>query len=228
MRDHREGFTLLEMLTATAMTAVLAGSLYASLYVAFKAKESAMRSVESPRACQVAFEMLRRDIASAVVPRGLLAGPMVGTNALDLADGEGDTLSLHTVATDVETSFGEGDIRLVEYFCQPGEDAGGSTLVRAVTTNLLSTREVEPVQEVVCRGVRAFSLRYFDGTAWQDSWDSTTRDNVLPTAVEVTLELKEPPAESQGQTGYRMTRVLLVPCGQPILEEATATAGGAS
>ncbi len=228
MRDHRGGFTLLEILMATAMTAVLAGSLYASLYIAFRAKESAMRSVESPRASQAAFEMLRQDIASAVVPTGLLAGPFVGANATVSPDSEGDTLSLHTVSADVETSFGEGDIRLVEYFCQVDEDANGSTLIRAVTTNLLSTRQVEPVQEVVCRGVKEFHLRYFDGTAWQDSWDSTTRNNVLPTAVEVTLELKEPTAKSQDQSGYRMTRVLLVPCGQAVPDETTDTAGGTS
>ena len=38
-------------------------------------------------------------------------------------------------------------------------------LVRRVTTNLLSQVQVEPQEEVLCRGVRALNFRYFDGTA---------------------------------------------------------------
>ena len=48
-RRHARAFTLLELLVATAMTAILAGSLYATLHVAFKARRSAMEVVEPAR-----------------------------------------------------------------------------------------------------------------------------------------------------------------------------------
>ena len=91
---------------------------------------------------------------------------------------------------------------------------GGNDLVRQVTTNLLATGEVEPIQETICRGVKAFGVRYYDGTAWQETWDSTTQGKILPLAVEVTLELDEPSPSSASGTGYRMTRVFVVPCGR--------------
>ena len=48
-------FTLLEMLVATAMVAVLAGSLYASLSIAFKARRSALAVVEPVRKVEIAL-----------------------------------------------------------------------------------------------------------------------------------------------------------------------------
>jgi hypothetical protein len=214
------------MLASTAMVAVLAGSLYAGLHIAFKAKDSAMRSVESVRKCEAAISLLKEDIQSAAGPNGLLAGPFTGGKASVGFASQGDTLSFYAAATDIEADTGVGDIKMVEFFCQPADDSSGNVIVRQVTTNLLALRTAEPIQETICRGVKAFTLRYFDGSAWQDVWDSTTQGNVLPTAVEVTIELNEPAISSRGDAGYRMTRVLLIPCGQAAAN--TASTGASS
>jgi hypothetical protein len=97
--------------------------------------------------------------------------------------------------------------------------------VRLITTNLRPPRAVEPVREVLCRGVFALNLRYFNGSEWADNWDSTTEDNTLPCAVEVTIQLddaqKGDPARqgdavaSPAVGGYRVSKVFLVPCSPP-------------
>jgi hypothetical protein len=196
------------------MTAILAGSLYASLYIAFKARDTGLRSLESVRKCEAAISLLKEDIASAAGPNGLLAGPFVGQRAADLAGDQGDSLTFCATATDSEADTGMGDIRKVEFACEASDDGRGVTLVRRVTANLLSPRTVEPRQETICRGVRSFQLRYFDGSAWQDTWDSTTQGNILPVAVEVTIEVDETAASSGSDAGYRVCRVVPVPCGQ--------------
>jgi hypothetical protein len=111
---------------------------------------------------------------------------------------------------------------------QPGQSAGGaiqSALVRRITTNLLAPTTPDPQQEVICRGVRTFTLRFFDGTAWQDTWDSTTvgttQSNVLPQAVEVTIELEG----ERNQPGPKATRVVLIPCAIGPAPTAAATGG---
>jgi hypothetical protein len=72
-------------------------------------------------------------------------------------------------------------------------------------------------EEVLCRNVRAFSLRYFDGYTWQESWDSTTLDNALPLAVAMTLELDDPanPAPAGMKVpGRAVTRVFPLACAK--------------
>jgi type II secretion system protein J len=205
-------FTLLELLAATAMTAVLAGSLYATLHVAFKARRSATESVDCARRGELAMQLLRADIESAVVPKGILAGGFLGEDATERAGRASDALMLHCTADGGRAAEGAGDIRMVELACEPDEDGEGMVLLRSINQNLLATTVQEPVEEVVCRGVASFNLRYFDGVDWQDAWDSAAYDNALPRAVEVTLEF--PPTGDAGtdEAGRLLRRVFRIPC----------------
>ena len=206
-------FTLLEMLVATAMTAVLAGSLYATLHVAFKARRSAIETVEQVRAPALAVELLRGDIESAVVPKGILAGEFLGEDATSGTGRPSDVLVLHCTADGAQATEGAGDIRMVEFACEADDEGNGMVLLRRVTLNLLTTKVEEPVEEVICRRVRSFDLKYFDGMDWQDSWDSAALDNALPLAVEVTLEFTGDSAtDTPGEGVYQVSRVLQVPC----------------
>jgi hypothetical protein len=69
-------------------------------------------------------------------------------------------------------------------------------------------------------GVRAFTVKYYDGSAWQDNWDSTVQNNVLPKAVEVTIEFKG----AAGDADWQTSRVLLIPCGQN--NDVSTSSGG--
>jgi type II secretion system protein J len=211
-RRQPAGFTLLELLVATGMTAVLAGSLYATLHTAFKARRSAFAAVEQMRKAEMALELIRADIESAVVPKDILAGAFVGE---DTADGTGrpsDVLALHCAADGALNKEGIGDIRMVEFACEADEEGEGLLLLRRVSVHLLATRVEEPDEEVLCRGVRSFDLRYFDGLDWLESWDSAMQDNALPLAIEVTLELLDEDDEGTTEGGYFSCRVFRVPC----------------
>ena len=117
---------------------------------------------------------------------------------------------------------GAGEVRMVELLLVPSPS--GNILVRRVTTNLLSQTTQTPYDEVVCRGVRSFNLRYFDGSTWQDSWDSTLMENHCPTAVEVSIELQRGTGEAIKVTPCM--RVFLISCSG--LLSATTTTPAAS
>jgi type II secretion system protein J len=231
----RRAFTLLEVLVATLLTALLVGSLYASLSTAFKARRSALAANGPVRKTCIALELISEDLRSAVIPNTVTAGVTSGQAGLVLAgafqgqdaqgdgDRDADTLVFHSVANSPEPAELIGDIKKVELACEPAADGLSQNLVRRVTTNLLAPVVPEPQTEILCRGVRAFNLRYFDGSDWLDTWDSTTINNALPLAIEVTLQLDPEPAQAASQAGYLATRVLLVPCG--IDSSATTTAG---
>jgi len=222
-RATARAFTLLEVLVATALVAVLAGSLYASLSIAFRARRSALAATDPVRKAQLAVELLGEDLRCAVVPSGVFAGPFVGQDGQDDRGHDSDALMLYTTTSSPEPAEGVGDVKYVELGCEPSDDGKTQVLVRLITTNLRPPRAVEPVREVLCRGVFALNLRYFSGSQWADNWDSTTEDNTLPCAVEVTLQLDDarqgdPPwrgdaVASPAVGGYRVSKVFLVPCG---------------
>jgi len=210
------GFTLLEMLVAVAIMAVLAGSLYATLHIAFRARRSAMTTVENVRKLEVALDILRADIQAAVIPAGILAGAFLGEPGTGATGQTADSILLHATASATMPEIGTGDIHMVEFACEEDPDGSGLLLLRRVTTNLLAPTTPDPDEETLCRGIRSFAIRYFDGIDWLDTWDSTTQDNQLPAAVEVTLTLV-PEDDPEGVTdaaakGYYTSRVFLVPC----------------
>lgn len=209
---QRRAFTLLELLVATGMTAILAGSLYATLHIAFRARRSALSAVEYVRKAEWALELIRGDIESTVVPRGILAGAFVGEDAADSTGRPSDVLMLHCTADASRATEGTGDIRMVEFACSADADGEGMILLRRVTLHLLATKVEEPAEEALCRGVRSFNLRYFDGTEWLDGWDAGMQGNELPLAMEVTLELVPELPASTDERGYWSSRVFRLPC----------------
>ena len=212
--DRRQsvGFSLLEVLVAMSMIAVLAGSFYATLHTAFKARGSAARAVEPVRQIELALELLRDDLQSAMIPRGLLAGEFTGEDLVDTEGRPGDSVLVHCALGAAEHANSGGDIRKVELVCETSEETGAMLLVRYVTGNLLATAAEEPRREVICRDIEAFDVRYFDGADWQESWDSIVQGDVLPLAVEVTIQLPADPDASDGLDGYAATRAFLIPC----------------
>ena len=187
------GFTLLELLVALAMVAVLAGSLYVTLQIAFRAQKTSEASMVEARTIDLAMEFLRTDLQNALPPNGVLAGNFV--DSAGTGNSAGTDLTFFSTADSPQHVDGNGEIKQVELTIDTPDGNGGSTgkdscLVQKITRNLLAPVAVAPDEEVICRGVTAFSCRYFDGQNWQTTWDSSQEDNVLPAAVEVTLQLQ--------------------------------------
>jgi hypothetical protein len=225
-------------LVALAVVGVIAAAFYASLRIGFRARDSARRAVEPIQRADIAIDFLRRDIESALPPTGTLAGVFVGV----AGQGDGGARSddvLFCAAVSGPPAAMATDVRQVEYVVLT--DHNQQVLLRRVTSNLLSpTTPLVPDDEPLCRGVRSFSVRYYDGSDWYDAWDSTQpasniaplQSQALPQAVQVTLEL-EPAASASGggasaaqapggAAAVTVTRLIPLPCAVP----ASSTTGG--
>jgi type II secretion system protein J len=220
---RRSGFTLLELIVAMAMVAILSMSLYASIRVGFHAKASAEAAVEPARIADVAMSILRDDIQNAMPPNGVLAGSFVSLDQRDDRNNDGDDLSFFTTADSPTHVSGNGEIKNVELTIVRPNNSDDHVLLRRVTRNLLSQVQANPDEEVICRHVMGFNLRFWDGTAWVDSWDSTTENNTLPAAVEVTLDLEPFNADDKP---HRFIRVFPLSCSTVSSDTASSTGGG--
>ena len=215
MRRAAHGFTMLELLVAITLMALLAGSLYGSMFVGMKAHRSATSAVEPARTAALALELLRQDFDAALPPNGVLAGAFIGIDGV----GESDSLSFFSAANNDGSSG--SDIRKVDLTVATIADELHPVLIRQITTNLLASDETLVREQVLCRNVKFFDMRYYDGLYWLDTWDSTGQDNTLPVAVEVTLEfiLKQEPQDLAERT-YRVTRIFKLACGTPLQGDA--------
>ena len=164
------------------------------------------------------MEIVRGDLESAMPPKGVLSIAFLGQAGLEM---QGTTAvefyalpqQISPVETD-PTTF--GSVGRVQLLVRPTKTGGGE-LVRQVSQNLLAPAELPPSEEVLCRNVSAFTMRFYDGSQWHEEWDSSQFDDTLPMAVEVMLALAPP-----NVAPYGITRTFFLPCR----DEAALLTGG--
>jgi len=239
----RRGFTLLELILAMSLAAMLSVTMYASMTIAYRARRTAEAAVQPIRAATMAIDLVGQDLQSVLPPNGILRGPFVGTQQAGNGATRADIVDFYCLGEDAppaeQTNPLDQGMRQVELAVRT--DVDPPVLVRRVTRNLLSTNQVAPDEEVLCRGVRSLTLRYSDGTAWYDAWDSTKVEDTLPVAIEMTLEVQKDPSRPVAQAApapvgqatasdvYRITRVMLMGCAQPVdASEADMSSSGTS
>jgi len=223
---RRGGFTLLELVVALLMVAILAGSLYLSLMSAFKAKTSAEKAIEPSRTAELAMEFIRNDLENALVPHDpstftsefqYLSGTFEGTDNTNSGADAGD-LTFYSTADMRDHQTANGEIKEVELTLEVPNGTTQRCPVRKCSRNLLSETTVTPDEEILCRGVVGFSLRYFDGSNWDTEWDSTAEDNTLPAAVEVTMTLDRGTPQEPHLLKY--VRVFPMACSTAVFDSA--------
>lgn len=220
----RGGFTLLELIVAMAMIAIVAASLYAALAIAFKARRSARAQTEVVGSAMIALDVVEQEFRSAVPPEGTLTAPFVGSMQR-IGLGSIATVSFCTMGRDPVAIDESGNVN--PFFDSPrwvelsavstGDDL---TLIRRIQRNLLTESAFEVEEEPLITGLASFEVRYFDGYEWLEEWDSELQGGVMPQAVKISLEFDQP-APSDPERNYRLRQVIPLPVGrEPELPDA--------
>ena len=212
----RHGFTLLELLIALGVVSIIMAALFSGLRIVNRAKTNTEAAVAPIQRIDIVLSFLQRDLESALPPSGTLASLFQGTVG---QNNSGDLLFDAAVDAPPQVSM-QTDIRQVEYSVI--SDGSDHLLVRNVTSNLLAPVQPDPDQEIICRGVRSFTVQYYDGSQWTDTWDSTMLQNALPIAVQITLDFD---GTGPSAAPLHITRLIQLPC---YAAPQTASGGGAS
>jgi type II secretion system protein J len=209
---NRRGFTLLELLLASAISALMALVIYSAMVTGFKARNSAGAQLSDIRSMAIVMDMIAEDFESILPPTGMLSGPMVGY-AMGSPGFETDSVHFFCIGRDraIASEMSEG-FRQVELVLTT--DGPTPTLVRRVTRNLLAPAVPEPEDEVLSTEITGFSVRFFDGSGWYTEWDSTLQEDSLPVAIEVTLR-KPAARESERTEPYSISRIIPLSCAAP-------------
>ncbi len=195
-RRTQFGFTLLELLVALAIFAVLAAIAYTALNQVSSTRTHMQAKAERLTALQMVFTVLGRDIEQGIARRvrdefgdvePVMKGGGVGTNLLSLTRaGWRNPLGLP-----------RSHLQRVSYVFADNK------WVRQSWAVLDRGPGVLPHEEVMLEDVKAVELRFLDQTRqWQGFWPPPNQETSLPRAVEITIDLAD---------WGRVTRLFRVP-----------------
>ena len=183
------GFTLIEVLLALAISAIVLVAISFAFAGALQLREHSVASLDQSLPVERALDLMRRDLENVVPPGLILAGPLQ-SGAFEGGVDANDGIQLYTTTGLITPNEPWADIQKVTYGLQSSSDSTNSSkdLIRAVTRNLLATGPEDEDDQLVMKGVQSLSFSYFDGAQWLDTWDDTTQTN-LPLAVRVNVQL---------------------------------------
>jgi len=200
---NRRGFTLVEVLLAMAICAIVLVAVNAVFATAIRLRDRTSAGVDEGLPIERTMELLRRDLKGAVGPRGFLAGDFkCGTQAVGATMGlsgeaGGAGLDFFSATGSIGEDAPWGDIQEVLYELKAPADRnqGGMDLVRCVNRNILAmTTQVPEIQPLLSH-VETVQFDCYDGAQWRDTWDTSSGDTNLPTAVRIRIQLLAKPGE---------------------------------
>ena len=191
-------FTLIEMILAVGIAAIVLISINAVFFSALHLRETTTNAVDEATPVEQMFAILRRDLQCAVPPNPNAVASLCG----DFKAGTVTTAGVaDTVNAEMYTATGAlhenepwGDIQRVTYGLKNSTTAAGpgKDLIRSVTRNLLSGTTPEIQEQWLLGGVESIQFSCYDGAQWLSEWDTTSASSVntnLPTAVRVLIQM---------------------------------------
>lgn len=189
-RGSRSGFTLLELLVATAVSAVVLSVIQTTFFGALRLHNTTHERIEDDRVVERTLGIIRRDFAGIMLPGGTLSGELQTTNTSSpttVSYGERVSPDIYTNSGKIDGWNPFSEVQMVAYYLAPSATAAeGKDLVRAVTRNLLPVQQADAEPQVLMRGVAAATVTFYDGSGWTDAWDSSAT-STLPSALKFSL-----------------------------------------
>ena len=219
------GFTLIEVLLALSVSAIVLAAIGGVFYSAVRLRERTTAMLDESAPLYHALALLRRDLLGAVPPGGAMTGDFK-TGTVDSGMAQGLGLQFCTSTGVIKDAEPWGDIQEVTYELRdPVErtSGAGKDLIRSVTRNLLATTGLEPEDQWLMGNVQTLEFSCYDGTGWVPSWDTGLGNTNLPSAVLVRILLA---ADNSPNARSREPLEMIIPLTtQPRIGQ-TANAGG--
>jgi len=196
MRRHARGFTLMEVMVAVAITAMMGTVVAMAFQTGLTAKETVETDADRYRQVRVSLNRMAREIGSAYVSdRYDLKRFRDQNDRPTNFVGERDKLLFTTFSHQrLYTDVKESDQAVVEYFVETSTDReakGRQDLKRRVNPNVDDRMDRGGTTDVLFEGVKGLEFAYWNSEKkeWDDEWDTrrTELKALLPTRVRITV-----------------------------------------
>lgn len=188
MRTRARGFTLLELLIAVAIFAVVGVMAYGGLQAVLGQQVIARDNADRFREIQFAVQQVSRDLYQ-LQPRPVREQLGDGHRSAVLADAR-QRYGVEFTRGGWTNPLGQPRAAIQRVAYELDEDR----LLRLHWFVPDHTLTEEPVEREILSGVRDFRLRFFSGAGWSDEWPpglSAQDPAMLPVALEFVIELED-------------------------------------
>lgn len=192
-----KGFTLLEIIFAIAIFAIIISSIYPAYTSTYNNIEIAESESDIYYMARVALARLSDDLESAYIPVQNNTDGSSDTNAFIgqneyIESARADKLRFTSRAhINFGDNFESEKNAKIEYYTLRNEDTGEIILYRSDTMGSHDWPEEKTGGFILCEGLQSFSLTYTDKSGQEyDTWDSSDINfkNILPSLIIITLD----------------------------------------
>ncbi len=176
---RRRGFTLLEVLVALGLMAMLAGSLWAFMDNLGQTRRVSMAEAREQRSLTLLMDRLEDDLTGAIAGDASMGAGIAGSSSALAVISRGVGIPLSAEGGVEATRAMLTDLRTTRYRF----DRGSGT-IRA--SRVHGAGGGGGGEEPAAEGVGLLRLRYFDGREWLTEFDSL-KAGTLPVAIEVSI-----------------------------------------
>ena len=217
---HTGGFTLLELLVALAVFALVSAMAYSGLHTVLQNKQVTEQRAERIAHLQSAVLMLERELSQIAFLRGIRDDYGDRQDSLRTAGFGSILLEFTRSGWRNPTRMARSTLQRVAYGIKE------ESLLRYSWTVLDRAQQSTPHEVVLLEGVRGMQLRYLDaGGKWHEQWppvgQAQTNMMVFPRALEINLEL-----EDLGEIRRLLSLPALSAVPRPVSGGGSAQSGG--
>jgi general secretion pathway protein J len=194
-RHAQEGFTLIEIMLALALMALLTSILWGTFAQTAKVKQRIEQAQDRTHTVRVALMRMSREIEMAFMTAETSGTQEKRTMFSGTTHNDFDELRFSWFGHQrLRADAAEGDTALITYFSQPDpDDSTHINLMRRETRRLeAKDPKIIPGETyILCPAVSRLKFSYYDYKQkdWREEWDTTTADGLqyLPTQVRIAL-----------------------------------------
>jgi len=195
----RGGFTLIEMILAIGIAAIVLICVNAALFTAIHLRNAAADMVDAESPVDSTVSLLKRDLECCVTTTNgtskLLSGDFRAGAGISSPGVSGEVaIEMYTATGALGDDAPWGDIQRVTYELRTPADLTqtGKDLYRSVVRNLLPAGTPAVDDQFMLGGVASLKCTCYDGAQWQETWDTTSvgsTETNLPLAVRVDIQM---------------------------------------
>lgn len=203
------GFTLMEVMVAVAITALMGGIIAMSFQTGFHAKEVVEADAEHYRMLRTAMDRMVHEISAAYVSDRYDSRKYRDQNdrPTNFIGTEEDLTFSSLAHQRLYTDAKESDEMVVEYSVKSGVDPTARDrrdLVRRENPIVDGPMDRGGTEDVLLENVNRIQFQYWDSEKkdWTDEWDTRRleRKSILPTRVKITVYAKDENGKDQRYT----------------------------
>lgn len=203
--EYSSGFTLLEVLVASAILSLVLAALYGVFSQTLAGKHLAEERAARARTARIVLLRISEDLQSALPPANNKMRFLGETHPTrELPE---DALSFVTLTRTAHSSHvPEGDLSEITYLLEPDPtDITRKQLVRRVRATLSPRNNEVDEATPLLPDVHGLHFRFFNGREWLEEWRQEQVQMQLPRAVETTVYV----ADSRGEIAPYSTVTIL-------------------